>query len=306
MAKFIKYVWLFSIPNILILVMIECYIKICPNEYSYKKEWMDKHASEVKILILGSSYADWEFNPEWIGDSCFNLAIPTRTVKYDCFLLEKYIDRMPDLRQIIWGYGYQVPYWDYHHPHFYRDMSSYDLVLYHYQYDMGIHQEAPVLPIACLYIPSFKNIVLNMITGDGDMCRFDGFNPRKLLPEGTNSLNTLMTAWNVEGKKKELEAVYESNLRYLERILKLCKSRNITFNVVITPVHKNFYSQTTREQRTVMYQFLYDAKREYPHLNILDFFSDSRFSDNDFQDLNHLSEVGADKISKILRDTIKG
>lgn len=120
---------------------------------------------------------------------------------------------------------------------------------------------------------------------------------------------TEMTGWvspKYAGEKKELEAVYESNLRYLERILKLCKSRNITFNVVITPVHKNFYSQTTREQRNVMYQFLYDAKREYPHLNILDFFSDSRFSDNDFQDLNHLSEVGADKISKILRDTIKG
>ena len=90
MGKFIKYILLFSIPNIFMLAMLEGYIRSCPNEYSIKREWMDEHATEVKTLILGSSYADWEFNPELIGDSCFNLAIPTRTVKYDCFLLEIY------------------------------------------------------------------------------------------------------------------------------------------------------------------------------------------------------------------------
>lgn len=304
MVKFIKYVLLFAIPNILILAIFEGYIKVCPNEYSYKREWMDKHASAVKTLILGSSYADWEFNPELIGDSCFNLAIPTRTVKYDCFLLEKYIDQMPDLRQIIWGYGYQVPYWDYYYPHFYRDMSSYDWILYHYQYDMGIHKETPLLPMACLYVPSFQDLIIRMISGKSDMCRFNGFNPRKLSSKGANSLNVRTTTWNVQGTKEELEAVYGANLCYLKRMLALCKSRDITFNVVITPVHKNFYVQTTQEQRTTMYQFLYDAKREYPDMNILNFFSDPGFSDNDFQDLNHLSEIGADKISKILRDTI--
>lgn len=285
------------------LAMLEGYIRSCPNEYSIKREWMDEHATEVKTLILGSSYADWEFNPELIGDSCFNLAIPTRTVKYDCFLLEKYIGQMPNLQQIIWGYGYQVPYWDYYYPHFYRDMPSYNSVLFHYQYNMKVHEEAPLFPIAVLYTP-IRNVVLKMIHGNEDLCRPNGFNPRKLLSKGANWSDQPMTVWNVEGTKEELETVYEANLHYLKRMLELCKSKGIAFNVVITPVHKNFYSQTTKQQRTAMYQFLNDAKREYSNMNVFDFFSDSRFSDDDFQDLNHLSEVGANKISKILCDTI--
>lgn len=76
-----------------------------PNSYTYKREYMETHGSEIKTLILGSSNAYDGLNPSELP-AAFNLANSSQTLEDDYRLLAKYIEGMDSLETVIIGLGY--------------------------------------------------------------------------------------------------------------------------------------------------------------------------------------------------------
>ena len=72
--------------------------------------YMETKSDGIKTLLLGNSLIENSINPQILGDSVFDLAISGRWIYYDVKLLERYIPKMTNLNQVIFGMGYAIPF----------------------------------------------------------------------------------------------------------------------------------------------------------------------------------------------------
>lgn len=56
MRKFIIQCVCFLLPLLVVAGVAEMYMRHLPNSYQQKETWMQAHASEVEVLILGNSH----------------------------------------------------------------------------------------------------------------------------------------------------------------------------------------------------------------------------------------------------------
>ena len=86
---------------------MECVAEAIPNSYTYKRDYMEQHGAQIRILILGSSNAYDGLNPSVLLNA-FNLSNSSQTLEDDYRLLAKYIDSMDSLQMVIIGMGYSA------------------------------------------------------------------------------------------------------------------------------------------------------------------------------------------------------
>lgn len=86
MNKFVVNVFLFGCYLLKVAVCIECLLLFQTNNYSYKRDYVENHINDIKVLLLGNSHIDQSLNPQWIGDGVLNFAIQGRDKKYDAEL----------------------------------------------------------------------------------------------------------------------------------------------------------------------------------------------------------------------------
>ncbi len=105
LKRFLRHIAIYALSILGIAVIVEWIAGSIPNSYTYKRDYMETHAGEIRTLILGSSYAYDGLAPtEWA--EAFNLANSSQTVEDDYRLLAKYIDSMDSLQTVILGVGY--------------------------------------------------------------------------------------------------------------------------------------------------------------------------------------------------------
>ena len=64
MRKFCLRTVCFLIPVALLLMGLEVYVRSLPNSYKQKYQWMEQHADEVEVLLLGNSHGLFGLRPE--------------------------------------------------------------------------------------------------------------------------------------------------------------------------------------------------------------------------------------------------
>ena len=77
-------------PLLLGALILEVLIQNIPNEYSYKKSYLDSNSNEIEVLFLGSSHVYYGVNPEYISANSFNASHIAQTLDYDYAILKKY------------------------------------------------------------------------------------------------------------------------------------------------------------------------------------------------------------------------
>ena len=96
--RFIRDAFFSILVGIAALIPFEILCGYEDNEYSQKRNYIETHSDEIKILLMGNSLFSESFNPLVIrDDSIFCLAISGRVLYYDVQLLEKYINTLPNL-----------------------------------------------------------------------------------------------------------------------------------------------------------------------------------------------------------------
>ena len=101
MNVFLKKFFLFLFPILLIGGFIEILVREIPNDYSYKREYLDKNAANIEVLFLGSSHAYRDINPVYIDANSFNASYVSQSLKYDYMILEKYKNSWSHLEFIV-------------------------------------------------------------------------------------------------------------------------------------------------------------------------------------------------------------
>lgn len=299
MRCFLKNVLIYSAIILALIAACEPVVRRLPSAYKYKAGWMDAHAHDVRTLILGLSHTYYGLMPDSLGPGTFNLANVTQPPDYDLALLRQYIDSMPGLQRVIVPISYCT----------YRDELFEDTGLWPWAVRYKVDMHLPLHSDWSIY---------NLSIADFDTWR--GKLAGLFFEQKSNTCDSLGfgLGFDLAGRERwwassGYETARKHTLPYIGRdtvvlacqreIIDLCRSRGAEPVFVTTPCwisyRENLDSVQLAEMRGHISYLVKDLGVRY-----YDFMADPRFVDEDFHDSDHLSDIGAAKLSRILRDTL--
>lgn len=300
MNQFLKNVGVFAFSLLLLGGIMEYMVRQVPNAFVFKRQLLEQKNNNVKTLILGNSIVDYGINPSFLGDSTYNVALSGQWFRFNQSMLERYIDKMPHLRNIIWGIGSYSLWMD--------DVDDVDVV-YHKIY-MDMYRESDNLPVSELVrLRGYalrkwsKYYIAHGITMHCDSLGFD--NSYLLERRGIYWFEDIpgLVSHQCSWKDKDKDgSVYRANVRRMHEVAKLCHDRGIRLHLVMPPVHPEYYRLVDKNQVALVSQAAEDVSSHWNNVSWHDYLGDTRFTDDDFFDGNHLtSDIGAEKFTRILK-----
>ncbi|HAE24622.1 MAG TPA: hypothetical protein DCG33_04715 [Prevotellaceae bacterium] len=303
MIKFIKYCATFVLPFLIAAVPLEWMLRQVPNPYKYKYEWMQKNASDVEILIFGSSHTFFGVRPQFIKGKAFSLANVSQSHKEDYYLLKYWADRYRHLRTVI----VPISYFTWFSQGLESGNESFRCRYYKLYMDCDLYPDSPFYNLELSHFGSAKGKVDKLFSEDTDPgCDDYGWgNAYKLSLKDTISWSsgTEAEAAVERHKAKDWNSI-GTNYERIKEMAEFCKEHGIQLVLITTPCWHSYYDKLARVQLQRMYELTRKFQKDSGVL-YLDYMRDTRFVADDFFDSNHLSDVGAEKFTKILDKDIK-
>lgn len=89
-----------------------------------------------------------------------------------------------------------------------------------------------------------------------------------------------------------------ANVELLCRFVQFCKERSISLTIVVAPASKYYAKHIAPQFKEIFYEVVNSIDSS---LKILDYSNDESFLDDDFNDMDHLSESGAIKLTNAIK-----
>lgn len=309
MNKFILNILYFVFVLLIVIIGIECLLLFQTNIYSYKRNYVENHINDIKVILLGNSHVDQNLNPQWIGDSVFNFAIQGRDKKYDVALAKKYIPQMKNLKVVIMP----LDYFDFHFGREVKEIkedvnagkdkysSTYKCMYYKY---MGIHLDG------WWYWPEIFNSRLNymnrffMTAKEARECDSLGF--------VRYGIEKRRQGWKYERLPVQIDISKERNIEMYKHlfmnymtIAQMSLNQGARFVLLATPVYKTYQKGMNQSIIIEIDDFVKKLKRVCPNVEYYDFTCNKSFFDEDFYDASHLSDSGAKKFSTLVSEIVQ-
>ncbi len=301
MRLFIKKIILFFIVIGSTLCVLELLVRSMNRDtyYSIKNDFMMKNAQVIETLILGTSHTYSGIKPDIFNTATYNLAIPAQGLKLDYELLNGYIDKMPNVKNLI----IDISYFSFRTYNFANKNTESFYINYNLYMDPKIDCDFKY-NFAISDFGFIKNRLKDFRTyyTEGSKCDSLGWS--------AGSITTRPDSWSETANGTIMLQTYQKsdaiqkNIEYLTNIIELCKDRSIRLIAVTTPVWNTYYNLLDKEQYMESQNIMYEMQEKYA-IEYYNLINDSRFVSDDFYDSDHLSNVGAEKFSKILADTLQ-
>ncbi|WP_439128696.1 hypothetical protein [Polaribacter sp.] len=300
MKKFVFKLILFLSPLLIFTVLLEVLLKNIPNVYIYKKEYLDKNAINIETLILGSSHSYGGLNPELFSSKTFNAAHSGQLFYYDNKIFNKYKDRFKSLKNIILPISYASFFGNYQ----IKEISHYKKN-YNYYFGLGTTQSIEVIENNPK--ENLKKIVgyyynNNYVTKLGWAKIFNSKESRDLIKSAHETLKW-HTPDNIKSKKNQ--TIFKENLSTLKSILNWCRINNVNVILYTLPAYKTYRNNLNKEQLSITILAAQKIAEEYKNCIYLNLIADNNYIEKDFWDSSHLSEYGAEKLSRFMDSIIE-
>lgn len=299
MKRFIVKTLLFLLPLFILLILVEFGIRSIPNDYSYKNNWLEEHANEVKVLTFGSSHGYYGINPHAFSELTFNAAHVSQNLNYDKFIFSKFIDKADSLRCVV----LPVSYFSLNGKVLIGGTEAWRNKKYMLYYEC----------------PYRRHSFMNWEIYNGKLLK----NCKKVCKYALcdkNDVNVDSLGWcamdEVEWLDDSQAAVkrhtasdidYEKVRLSVERvrfIIEECRSRNINVVMVTLPAFETYREKLNERQLSIVVDSCNKLSLEYDNVAYLDLLADDRFERTDFFNSDHLCKTGATKVSVILQQAI--
>ena len=96
------------------------------------------------------------------------------------------------------------------------------------------------------------------------------------------------------------KTIFNENRLTLKEIIQWCKNRNIRLLLFTPPAFETFRQNLNKQQLNITLETVKSIDLENDNCIYLNYLNDSRFVAKDFYDADHLSEIGAEKLSKLV------
>lgn len=288
---------LIILPTIIFLGLYEYLYREIPNDFKIKKENLLNKKDSIETLIFGTSHAYHGIDPSFLHNA-YNLANEGQSLIFDYLLYEHYQDSLPNLKNIILSISYHTltmdPIPTYNDKWKIRKNQLYmDLKIKPY-YDLSYWLE-------CLH-PQYNNTIIQYYIKQQNYNACDSLGFCKKSARSKTSLNNLsqLNGHTFKGDYNKLKELAKGNQHIIETIIEDCQQKNINVFLITTPCHSYYRENININQYTIMQNTIKDIQNTYSNIQYLNFFFDTNFIDDDYDNNNHLSIKGAEKLSQKL------
>ena len=279
MKKFIKRLLLF-----LTIIIGFVFIDVCLQKTLLFRDEDMKLAKNIHTLILGHSHTANSCNTKYIKNS-INLASPGEAYIYTYFKAKKVIETNPQIKKVYVEFtnnqiDKHMDNWIWDDTHLQYNFISYG-VLMDYDALSLLYKKNPSGFVTAFSKGLFNNL-LKMIPSKKRKIQYGSMG-------GFKTNNQIFINTKVPKNKKMTSSNYEiseSNIYYLEQIVKYCKQRKIEVILVRSPMHKTYdVSFSEKEYNKIL-------SKKFKDIKFIDN-KDFPIPYNGFHDIEHLNSTGA-------------
>ncbi|NQU51903.1 MAG: hypothetical protein HQ522_05140 [Bacteroidetes bacterium] len=305
MKKFIIKTIFISLPILLSGLFMEVLLRNIPNDYEFKKEYLDKNASEIETLILGSSHSFYGFNPVYFTTKTFNASHISQSLNYDFEIIKKYQFGFKQLKTIVLPISYFTLFGKLE-----AGSESWRVKNYILYYGLKISNSytdySEVLSnkinvnlkrLGSYYIKGNSAI---SCTSLGWGTNYKSENARDLIETGKTA--ALRHSKDINDIKYKI--ILRDNELTLSSIVAWCKNRNISLVLLTPPAFKTYRQNLNEAQLNETIEIAKRIDLDNSNCIYLNLLNDTNFVSKDFYDADHLSEIGAEKLSKLINEKI--
>lgn len=296
MKTFLIKILFFFLPLLILGIGTEFLLRRIPNEYSIKRDYLDKNAPDIKILILGSSHAYRGLNPEYFSQPAFNAAMFSQSLDYDLKIIERYKNELENLNTIIIPISYFTLF------------SNLDLGIEKWRIkDYNIYYDFPKGSNGDFSTEIFNTPVKRNIARVKDFYfhKEDNVEMRPNGWEGNDKTATLLELKETGIKAASRHTinshiVLDDNIKYLNKIIDIASNQNWQVLIVIPPAFETYTEKLDKSQLHLTIEHCENISIKNSHVKFINLLKSSEFILNDFYDADHLNTQGAKKLSVLL------
>lgn len=281
-------------------IVIEVMIRSIPNDYKFKRKYLDHESDKIEILFLGASDAACGFNPAYALGS-FNAAHPAQSLDLSFEILKKYENKWSKLKYIVLAVSYPSLFYKMQESNESWRVKNYN-IYYSIPISNQLQSNAEILNGQLLdhFFRLFKYYVKNV----------DELNCSNL---GWNISSTSQTPDSLEltGFEAEERHTISANQQCfgemkaaLDSIIDFSNRSKCKIILCSPPVYKSYNENLNHHQLDSTINTFVRIVKENPNCTYVNLMSDIRFKDDDFLDGDHLNGQGARKLTLIIDSII--
>lgn len=300
MKAFLKKTTYFILPILVLLIAIELLLRQIPNDYSYKKNYLEKHSNTIKVLFLGNSHAFYGINPELISEPTFNSAHVSQSIDYDYKILKQFEHHLDSLKTIVLPIDYFS---------FYKNLETgaekwrvKNYVIYY-----GFGGDATPSNYLELMNGAVKDQINRLVkyyyNKKSDLnCNTQGWGKSY---QSVNSKNLVTTgAIAAERHKAKSDKAFQSNLQTLNSIIAFAEQHHCKVILYSSPAYETYVKHLDTTQLNKTIGAITTISNQHKVVQYYNLLKDPTFVHADFYDADHLNELGAKKLTQKLDSLI--
>ncbi|MCX8473189.1 MAG: hypothetical protein ORN85_06020 [Sediminibacterium sp.] len=278
------------------MISFELLLRDIPNDYSFKKNYLNANSNNIEVLFLGSSHIYFGINPEYFSRKSFNGAHISQSLNFDLAILEKYKDRWTNLKYIIIPLDYFSMYskleggiekWRVKNYIIYYNISTYG------NFWSGFEIFNGKLLSNILRAKSY------LFNGKSDItCSKWGFGTAYKSKDSKDLIETGKTAskrHTIELEKNQ--PIFSKNIQIINSMIEFANSRNIKIIFITCPAYSSYRENLNPIQLDNSVNIIKRLSAKNTNTDYYNFLTDKTFIANDYYDADHLNEIGAKKLT---------
>jgi len=305
MKKFIIKILLLLLPLFILAVPMEYLLRQIPNDYSYKRNYLDNNSSKIRTLIFGSSHAYYGLNPIYFSKNTFNASHISQSLDFDFAILNMYEKNLDSLQVIVLPISYFTLWGKLEDGSESWRVKNY--IIYYGMHNTNLSDNFELLNNKFL-INCFRLYKYYIKKQDDITCTKFGWGTTYKSEKAKDLEKTGKTAADRHTRKDMLSEkhvkIFEDNLKAINSFSEFCNQRNIKLIFLTTPTYHTYRENINAEQYKKMVDTLSNFVNTHSNCFYLNYFEDSDFVAKDFYDADHLNEIGAEKLSRKLSQYI--
>lgn len=283
---------LFLLPLTVLGVVLEVSLRQMPNDYKLKKEYLEKYADDIEVLLLGSSHSFYGLNPEYFSQKTFNAAYVSQSLAYDLEILKRQLENSQNIKTVVLPVSVFSLYlrledgadsWRVKNYVMYYGMEN--------KGDITNNTElfSNTLPVNYARFKNYyvKNEPAVTCSNLGWGTQFKSENAQDLEATGKVAAE----------RHTQDDNHFEANANALRSVISLCNEKGIKLVMFTPPAYKSYYKNISQTQLKETIETVNKLITECNSCSYINLLENASFVAEDFFDADHLNEKGARKLS---------
>ena len=277
-------------------LIIEYLLRQIPNDYKLKQSFLTKNSDQIEVLFLGGSHTLHGINPELVSMNSFNASHNSQSLEYDLAILKKYTHHWSNLKFIAVTVSYPSLFSDLKSdPEAWRAKNY--IIYYGIRLSGKLKYYAEIMNgllwtnlnrIKEYYLYGADNVDCNEL----GWAAYD--NPGIITDLEQSGLEAVIRHTIPDDR------CFEMMVGVLDSIIEFASDEEVNLLLITPPAYGSYTENVNKLQWEMTRNALIEADRRHDHCLYLDLMDDSRFTDSDFYDGDHLNQIGAARLTLLI------